>query len=229
MHSSADATLVQTTTLAKATIDARVLTQNFNILIPFAEIHCDKGGKRPASAATRANYSPWGQCPPFRPRVQSVPLNSTAVSRRANQGEELPIFVNKTRTSPHTCTVARNVHIYYLTDAYDCIQLLHMSTSNAKETSSTVLSVRVPELLKEQLDYLSRSTKRSKGYLATEALGDYVKKNAWRAKELQAAITEADKGVFISHDAMMAWADARHAGKRPLLPKPDVHPRKKAV
>lgn len=53
--------------------------------------------------------------------------------------------------------------------------------------ASTVLSVRIPEQLKEQLDYLSRSTKRSKAYLAAEALGDYVKKNAWRAKELHEA------------------------------------------
>ena len=104
-----------------------------------------------------------------------------------------------------------------------------MSTNNTKETTSAVLSVRVPESLKEQLDYLSRLTKRSKGYLATEALGDYVKKNAWRAKELQAATTEADKGVFISHEAMLAWADARHARKSPALPKPDVHLRKKSV
>ena len=50
--------------------------------------------------------------------------------------------------------------------------------------ASTVLSVRILEQLNEQLDYLSRSTKRSKAYLAAEALGDYVKKNAWRAKEL---------------------------------------------
>ena len=104
-----------------------------------------------------------------------------------------------------------------------------MSTNNTKETTSAVLSVRVPESLKEQLDYLSRSTNRSKGYLATEALGDYVKKNAWRAKELQAAITEADKGVFISHDAMLAWADARRARKSPALPKPDIRLRKKSV
>ena len=104
-----------------------------------------------------------------------------------------------------------------------------MSTNNIKEAGSTVLSVRVPESLKEQLDYLSRSTKRSKGYLATEALGDYVKKNAWRAKELQAAISEAGKGVFISQEAMLAWADARHAGKNPTLPKPDVRLRKKSV
>jgi len=104
-----------------------------------------------------------------------------------------------------------------------------MSTNNTKETNSAVLSVRVPESLKEQLDYLSRTTKRSKGYLAAEALGDYVKKNAWRAQELQAAMVEADKGVFISHEAMLAWADARHARKTLKLPKPEVRVRRKSV
>ena len=76
--------------------------------------------------------------------------------------------------------------------------------------ASTVLSVRVPKKLKDQLEYLSRSSKRSKGYLTTEALGDYVKKNAWRAKELHEAIKEADKGVFLSYKAMVAWADNWH-------------------
>ena len=104
-----------------------------------------------------------------------------------------------------------------------------MSTNNSKEANSAVLSVRVPESLKEQLDYLSRSTKRSKGYLATEALGDYVKKNAWRAKELQAAIKEADKGDFISHKTMLAWVDAGYARKNPAPPKADVQPRHKSI
>ncbi len=104
-----------------------------------------------------------------------------------------------------------------------------MSTNNEKYNSSTVLSVRVPEELKEQLDYLSRSTKRSKGYLATEALGDYVKKNAWRAKELHEAIKEADKGVFVSHEAMLEWADALGTRKETAPPKPDLPTRKKAL
>jgi predicted transcriptional regulator len=94
--------------------------------------------------------------------------------------------------------------------------------------ASTVLSVRVPEKLKEQLEYLSRSTKRSKAYLATEALGDYVKKNAWRAKELHEAMKEADKRVFVSHEAMVAWADSLGTDKETAPPKPDIR-RKKAV
>jgi len=93
--------------------------------------------------------------------------------------------------------------------------------------SSTVLSVRVPEALKEQLDYLARATKRSKAYLAAEALDDYVKKNAWRARELHAALLEADKGIFISHEAMLAWADSLGSGAELPAPKPDIFPPKK--
>ena len=104
-----------------------------------------------------------------------------------------------------------------------------MSTESEILMASTVLSVRVPEELKEQLDYLSRSTKRSRAYLAAEALGDYVKKNAWRAKELHDAITEANRGVFVSHEAMLDWADALGTRKETAPPKPDVHIRKKAL
>ena len=40
---------------------------------------------------------------------------------------------------------------------------------------NAVLSLRVPADLKADLDFLSRATKRSKAYLATEALEQYVR------------------------------------------------------
>ncbi|MGH6841189.1 MAG: CopG family ribbon-helix-helix protein [Methylocella sp.] len=89
---------------------------------------------------------------------------------------------------------------------------------------SSVLSVRVPEELKKQLEYLSRATKRSKAYLATEALADFVKKNAWKAKELHAAIDETNKGEFISNAAMVSWVEALGTGKEAAPPKPDIFP-----
>ena len=88
--------------------------------------------------------------------------------------------------------------------------------------ASTVLSVRLPKELKEQLDCLSRASKRSKAYLAMEALGDYVKKNAWRAQELHEAINEANKGIFVSHEAMVAWADQLGTDGEIVPPKPDI-------
>ncbi len=94
--------------------------------------------------------------------------------------------------------------------------------------TTTVLSVRVPEELKERLEFLARSTKRSKAYLAAEALDEYVKKNAWRAKELHQAIAEADRGAFISHEAMAAWADSLGSDAELSPPKPDIVARGKA-
>ncbi len=88
--------------------------------------------------------------------------------------------------------------------------------------ATTVLSVRVPAELKERLEFLARATKRSKAYLAVEALGEYVKRNAWRAKELHQAIAEADGGGFISHEAMAAWADSLGSDAELSPPKPDV-------
>jgi hypothetical protein len=43
-----------------------------------------------------------------------------------------------------------------------------------------------------------------------------------RAEELRAAIAEADKGVFISHEAMLAWANSLGADKELEPPKPDI-------
>jgi RHH-type transcriptional regulator, rel operon repressor / antitoxin RelB len=96
-----------------------------------------------------------------------------------------------------------------------------MSTNSVKSSSST-LSVRVPEELREQLDYLSQSTKRSRAYLAAEALSDYVRRNAWRAKELSEAIEAADEGEFISHEAMLNWVAFLGSKGHRAAPKPDV-------
>lgn len=87
-----------------------------------------------------------------------------------------------------------------------------------------VLSVRIRAGLKDDLEFLSRATKRSKAYLAAEALEEYVQRNAWKAKELQQAKAEADKGVFISHEKMKAWAKSLGTEGELPAPKPDVFP-----
>lgn len=89
---------------------------------------------------------------------------------------------------------------------------------------NAVLSLRVPADLKADLDFLSRATKRSKAYLATEALEQYVRRNAWKAKELQQAKVEAEQGVFISHDRMRAWAQSLGRESELPAPVPDILP-----
>ena len=88
---------------------------------------------------------------------------------------------------------------------------------------NTVLSLRVPPDLKEDLEYLSRATKRSKAYLAAEALEQYVRRNAWKAKELQNAKAEADRGAFVSHDRVKTWAQSLGARSELPMPEPDMN------
>ncbi|MCP4041141.1 MAG: ribbon-helix-helix protein, CopG family [Gammaproteobacteria bacterium] len=88
--------------------------------------------------------------------------------------------------------------------------------------TNSVLSIRVPEELKAQLDSLSEATSRSKSYIAVEALSEYVRRNAWKVKEIQEALKEADKGVFISQEAMAKWVDSLGTNNELPPPKPDV-------
>ncbi len=64
-----------------------------------------------------------------------------------------------------------------------------------------VVSLRLPDEMKERLDRLSKSTKRSRSYLASEALGEYgeyIERHEWQI----AVIDEADKGEMVSHEAV---------------------------
>ncbi len=92
---------------------------------------------------------------------------------------------------------------------------------------SSVLSVRVPESLKAELELLSASTRRSKAFLAQEALGEYLRRNAWRARALQEALSEAETGAFVSHDAVAAWAESLGTDVEKPVPDADIHLQKR--
>jgi RHH-type rel operon transcriptional repressor/antitoxin RelB len=63
---------------------------------------------------------------------------------------------------------------------------------------SKILTLRLDEKLRSQLDKLAKSTKRSRSFLAAEAIRDYVALNDWQIEEIQKGIAEADRGEFAS-------------------------------
>jgi predicted transcriptional regulator len=72
---------------------------------------------------------------------------------------------------------------------------------------STTITVRIGKDVKERLDALAESTRRSKSYLAAEAIAQYVDTNAWQVAQIKDAIREADAGgPFISHEEVKRWA-----------------------
>ena len=65
---------------------------------------------------------------------------------------------------------------------------------------TAVVTVRLDSRLNARLEALARSTKRSKSYLAAEAIGAYVKLNEWQIGEIEAGITELDRGQVVSEE-----------------------------
>jgi RHH-type rel operon transcriptional repressor/antitoxin RelB len=75
---------------------------------------------------------------------------------------------------------------------------------------SSVLTLRLEPGLKRQLDKLAQATRRSRSYLAAEAIREYVTLNEWQVAETRRAVAEADRGEFASERevqrTMSKWA-----------------------
>lgn len=85
------------------------------------------------------------------------------------------------------------------------------------------MTLRVSPEVKTGLEYLSSVSNRSRAYLAEQAIGEYVRQNAWQSKILQERLAEADKGEFVSHEVVGKWLKKRiKTGKWGVTPKPDV-------
>jgi RHH-type rel operon transcriptional repressor/antitoxin RelB len=67
------------------------------------------------------------------------------------------------------------------------------------------LSIRIDSDTKKRLDALSKRSKRSKSFLAAEAIAAYVKSEEWQLGELQAGIGELDSGREVSHEKVSKW------------------------
>jgi RHH-type transcriptional regulator, rel operon repressor / antitoxin RelB len=70
---------------------------------------------------------------------------------------------------------------------------------------SETLSIRIDSETKKRLDALSKHSKRSKSFLAAQAIAAYVASEQWQVGEIQQAIEELDSGHGISHERVSAW------------------------
>lgn len=64
--------------------------------------------------------------------------------------------------------------------------------------SSVTITVRLEDEVKERLARLAESTQRSKSFLASEAIREFIENNEWQITETRAALKEADAGDFAS-------------------------------
>lgn len=85
---------------------------------------------------------------------------------------------------------------------------------------TTLLSTRVPQRMKADLDRLAKTTGRTRNTLVEEAIQRFIDQQRWQIAEIEAGIQEANAGHFASDEEMdELWAEfgleAETAHKQP--------------
>jgi len=63
-------------------------------------------------------------------------------------------------------------------------------------SQSATMSIRLDQQLKSRLEKIAKVTHRSKSYLASQAVKEFIELNEWQIQEIKEAIKEADAGDF---------------------------------
>ena len=70
---------------------------------------------------------------------------------------------------------------------------------------TTTLSVRLDAKVKKQLEALAGRARRSKSFLAAEAIAAFVEAESWQLDEMQAGLEELNQGRGVAHKDVSAW------------------------
>jgi predicted transcriptional regulator len=67
------------------------------------------------------------------------------------------------------------------------------------------LSVRLDSTVKKRLEALAQHSRRSKSFLAAEAIAAYVQAEEWQLAEIEQGLGELDAGQAVSHARVSTW------------------------
>ena len=70
---------------------------------------------------------------------------------------------------------------------------------------SETLSIRIDAGTKLRLDSLAKRSKRSKSFLAAEAIAAYVQAEEWQLGEIEAGLGELRAGEGVGHEKVAKW------------------------
>jgi predicted transcriptional regulator len=70
---------------------------------------------------------------------------------------------------------------------------------------TTTMSVRIDTDTKKRLEALAKRARRSKSFLAAEAIAAFVEAESWQLDEIQRGINELDEGRSVSHRDVSNW------------------------
>jgi RHH-type transcriptional regulator, rel operon repressor / antitoxin RelB len=85
-------------------------------------------------------------------------------------------------------------------------------------TDSTTLTVRLDRTVKKRLEAAAARVRRSKSFVAAEAIEEYLAVQDWQVEAIKKGIEAADRGELVPHDKVKALV--KSLGTRRKLPRP---------
>lgn len=92
--------------------------------------------------------------------------------------------------------------------------------------SASTFSVRLPKDLRKAVDDYAQATNRSRAFVVKEAVAGFMEDQAAYLAAIDEALIEADKGVFVSGEAVMEWLESWGTDNVKPMPEPDIFPDK---
>ncbi len=78
-----------------------------------------------------------------------------------------------------------------------------------------ITTLRLELELRRRLDGLAKAQRRSRSFIAAEAIREYVAVNEWQIEEVKKGLEEADRGEFANDEkvrrAMNKWTGRKRA------------------
>jgi RHH-type rel operon transcriptional repressor/antitoxin RelB len=72
-------------------------------------------------------------------------------------------------------------------------------------STTETLSIRIDAKINKRLEALARRSKRSKSFLAAEAISAYVQAEEWQLREIGEGLSDLDQKRTVSHDQVSKW------------------------
>ena len=77
----------------------------------------------------------------------------------------------------------------------------------------SAFTVRLPDDVAKKLNALASKLDRSRSYVAAQAIGDFVAREAWQLAAIEAGLGEAERGDFAT-DAEVAATIAKYTNRK---------------
>jgi predicted transcriptional regulator len=79
------------------------------------------------------------------------------------------------------------------------------------------MTLRLEPELRKRLDGLAKAQRRSRSFVAAEAIREYVAVNEWQIEEIKESLAEAERGEFATEGEVRRvldkWTGRRRAGR----------------